>query len=122
METKHSEATFTVDFSPIGEAIKRAREAQGITREELAYKVDKSVRHITSIENEGQMPSLELLFQLVTMFDISLDQYVFPDKKPPASSQRRSVDALLDDLDDRELSVIEATARSLCELRTSKEK
>ena len=93
-----------------------------MTREELAFKVDKSVRHITSIENEGQMPSLDLLLQLVTMFDISLDQYIFPVKSPLISTQRRRVDSLLERLDDRELAVIEATARSLCELKDADEK
>ena len=92
-----------------------------MTREELAFKVDKSVRHITSIENEGQLPSVDLLFQLVTMFDISLDQYVFPAKAPATSSRRRLVDSLLDSLDDRELAVIESTARSLCKLKDTAE-
>ncbi len=121
METRLNEASFPFDFTPIGEAIKKAREAQGLTREELAFKVDKSVRHITSIENEGQLPSVDLLFQLVTMFDISLDQYVFPAKAPATSSRRRSVDSLLDSLDDRELAVIESTARSLCKLKDTAE-
>ena len=121
METKLNEAAFTFDFAPIGDAIKKARETQGLTREELAFKVDKSVRHITSIENEGQLPSVDLLFQLVTMFDISLDQYVFPAKAPATSSRRRLVDSLLDSLDDRELAVIESTARSLCKLKDTAE-
>ena len=109
------------DFTPIGEAIKSAREAQGLTREDLANKVDRSVRHLSSIENKGQYPSFDLLVQLMTMFDISLDQYVFPAKSTTITSERRRVYSLLDSLDDRELSVIEATARSLYELRNTED-
>lgn len=60
------------DFMPIGQAIKKAREAKGITREQLAKQLDYAARHMQSIENEGQHPSFQLFTQLVTMFDISV--------------------------------------------------
>lgn len=60
---------FDFDFMPIGQAIKKAREAKKVTREQLAEIVDYSARHIQSVENEGQHPSFELFIQLITMFD-----------------------------------------------------
>lgn len=69
---------FDFDFTPIGLAIKKARTAQGMTREQLARIVDYDPRHLQAIENEGQKPSLELFIQLVTMFNISVDEYIFP--------------------------------------------
>ena len=113
---------FAFDFTPMGQAIKKAREMQGMTREDLASIVDRSVRHLSAVENDGQYPSFELLIRCMTMFDISLDQYVFPSKSGTVSTQRRSVDSLLDKLDDQELAVIEATARSLCKLKDTEEK
>ena len=101
------------DFRPIGQAIKKAREAQDITREQLSEIIDYAPRHIQSIENEGQHPSFQLFTQLVTMFNISVDSYIFPDKTSNKSTLRRQVDMLLDKLDDRELSVIEATIKGL---------
>ena len=101
---------FDFDFTPIGQAIKKARTSQGMTREQLARIVDYDPRHLQAIENEGQYPSLELFIQLVTMFNISVDEYIFPQKEVKKSSVRRRLDAQLDILDDRELSVIEATA------------
>ena len=62
---------FDFDFTPIGQAIKKARTSQGMTREQLARIVDYDPRHLQAIENEGQYPSLELFIQLVTMFNIS---------------------------------------------------
>ena len=101
------------DFRPIGKAIKKAREAQGITREQLSEKIDYAPRHIQAIENEGQIPSLNLFIQLVTMFHISVDQYIFPEKATDKSTTRRQIDALLDTLSEKELSVVEATVQGL---------
>ena len=102
--------SFEFDFTPIGQAIKQAREAKGMTREDVAEIIDYVPRHIQAIENEGQVPSVELLVQLATMFDISIDEYIFPAKRAVKSSMRRQVDRLLDDLSDKDLCVIEGTA------------
>lgn len=101
---------FDFDFFPIGQAIKKARESKRITREQLAEIFDYSSRHIQSIENEGQYPSFQLFIQLITMFDVSVDQYIFPDKKVKISSSRRQLDALLDGFNENDLSVILAMA------------
>ena len=112
---------FAFDFKPIGQAIKAARKAQGMTREQLARIVDYDPRHLQAIENEGQYPSLELFIQLVTMFGVSVDEYIHTDKKAGKSSVRRRVDASLDRLDDKELSVIEATVNGLCKAKEPEE-
>ena len=98
---------FDFDFMPIGQAIKKAREARGMTREQLSGIIGYAPRHIQSIENEGKYPSIELFIQLITMFDVSVDEYIFPNKEVKKSSVRRRLDAQLDNLDDKELSVIE---------------
>ena len=112
---------FDFDFTPIGQAIKKVRTAKGMTRDELARIVDYDPRHLQAIENEGQKPSLELFIQLVTMFNISVDEYIFPQKEVKKSSVRRRLDAQLDILDDRELSVIEATVNGLCKAKEPEE-
>ena len=55
--------------------------------------------------------------QLVTMFAVSVDEYIFPDKEVKKSSVRRRLDAELDKLNDKELSVIEATVIGLCKAK-----
>lgn len=62
MDTRNND--FDFDFTPIGQAIKKARTAKGMTREQLARIVDYDPRHLQAIENEGQKPSLELFIQL----------------------------------------------------------
>lgn len=101
------------DFRPLGKAIKNAREAKGLTREELAEQLNYDARHIQAIENEGQHPSLELLIQIALMFDISIDQYVFTSRTAAKTTLHRQIDSILNSLDDKDLSVVEATAKSL---------
>ena len=74
-----SEIIENFDFMELGQAIQDAREKQRITREELAEELGISARHLQSIEKEGQNPSFPLFIQLVTMFHISVDQYIHPD-------------------------------------------
>lgn len=112
---------FDFDFTPIGQAIKKASEARGMTREQLSGIIGYAPRHIQSIENEGQYPSIELFIQLITMFDVSVDEYIFPDNEVKKSSVRRRLDAQLDNLDDKELSVIEATVIGLCKAKEPEE-
>ena len=119
MDTRNND--FDFDFTPIGQAIKKARTAKGMTREQLARILDYDPRHLQAIENEGQKPSLELFIQLVTMFGVSVDEYIHTDKKAEKSSVRRRVDASLDRLSDKELSVIEATVNGLCKAKEPEE-
>lgn len=112
---------FDFDFTPIGQAIKKARTSQGMTREQLARIVDYDPRHLQAVEYEGQKPSLELFIQLVTMFGVSVDEYIFPDNEVKKSSVRRRLDAQLNRLDDKELSVIEATVNGLCKAKEPEE-
>ena len=112
---------FDFDFMPIGQAIKKAREARGMTREQLSGIIGYAPRHIQAIENEGKYPSIELFIQLIQMFDVSVDEYIFPDKEVKKSSVRRRLDSQLDKLDDKELSVIEATVNGLCKAKEPEE-
>ena len=119
MDTRNND--FDFDFTPIGQAIKKARPAKGLTREQLARIVDYDPRHLQAIENEGQKPSLELFIQLVTMFGVSVDEYIFPDNEVKRSSVRRRLDAELDKLNDKELSIVEATVSGLCKAKEPEE-
>ena len=100
------------DFHDIGLAIKRAREASGMTQEQLAYIVDRAPRTIMYNENDGQHPSLNTFYQLVTMFDISVDQYFYPSKNK-GSECRKRIDAMLNALDEKELKIVEATIQAM---------
>ena len=105
------------DFLELGQAIQDAREKQRITREELAEDLGISARHLQSIEKEGQYPSFRLFIQLVTMFHISVDQYIHPDSPIGKTTLRRRLDVLLDTFDDTELTIIAGTAQGICKAK-----
>lgn len=108
------------DFKALGQAIKAARTTAGMTREQLGQRLNLAPRYIVSIENEGQHPSLQVLYELVTLFNISVDQFFF-EKQPERSTLRRQVDGLIDSISERDLPIIEATARGIIETRTETE-
>lgn len=101
-----------LDFTKIGLAIKRGREAKGMTQEDLAFVIDRTPRTIMYNENNGQHPSLNAFYQMVTMFDISVDQFFYPNKNAD-SSCRKHIDVMLNDLDEKDLRVVEATIEAL---------
>jgi len=66
------------DFKAFGQAIKAARKAKGIPRNQLADKMNIAPRYIASIENSGQHPSLQIFYELVTLLDVSVRPVLFP--------------------------------------------
>ena len=105
------------DFKAFGQAIKAARKAKGISRNQLADKMNIAPRYIASIENSGQHPSLQIFYELVTLLDVSVDQFFFPDKETDKSTQRRQLETLLDSMDNKDLTVITATAKAIQEVK-----
>lgn len=59
------------DFMVFGQAIKEERKAKGISRNQLADKMNIAPRYIASIENSGQHPSLQIFYELVAFLDVS---------------------------------------------------
>lgn len=100
------------DFHDIGMEIKRKREAKGMTQEQLAYVIDRDPRTVMYNENDGQHPSLNTFYQMVTMFDISVDQYFYPSKNK-GSKCRKRIDAMLNSLDEKELKIVESTIQAM---------
>ena len=109
------------DFKAFGQAIKAARKAKGISRNQLADQMHIAPRYIASIENSGQHPSLQIFYELVTLLDVSVDQFFFPNKEMGKSTQRRQLESLLDDMSDKGLRIVTATAKEIKEVETEDE-
>ena len=106
------------DFKALGQAIKASRNAQGISRNQLADKMNIASRYIASIENSGQHPSLQIFYELVTILDVSVDQFFFPNKELEKSTKRRQLESLLDEMNDRDLTIMTATAKGIQEVKS----
>lgn len=105
------------DFHGLGLALKRAREEKGWTQAYVAELVDRDSRTIMNIENKGQYPSFNLFVKLITMFDISVDQFIHTDGGEQTSPCRKHIDVLLNSMNEKELVVMEATAEGLKKAR-----
>ena len=106
------------DFAAFGQAIKAARTARKESRKDVSDAMNISPRYLTNIENKGQQPSLQIFYELVTLLDVSVDQFFFQNKETDKSTQRRQLDSLLDDLSDKGLQIVTATAREIKEVET----
>ena len=102
-----------LDFHALGREIKRKREENGWTQEYLAQLVDRVPRSIMYIENRGQHPSLNTFYQLVTLLEISVDQFFFPDKLNGESTCRKQIDVILNTMNEKELTVMKYTAEGM---------
>ena len=101
------------DFKAFGQAIKAARKAKGISRNQLADTLNIAPRYIASIENSGQHPSLQILYELVTLLDVSVDQFFFPEREQEKSTRRRQLDTMLDTMSETDLKIMSATAKGI---------
>ena len=74
------------DFKAFGAAIKAARKEYGESRKKVSDELYISPRYLANIENKGQQPSLQVFYDLVTRYHISVDQFSFRTatrKNPP---------------------------------------
>jgi len=107
------------DFTPMGKNIRLLREEKGLTKEEVAEKLSLDPRYYSKIEDEGQYPSLGVLYDLAMMFDISVDEYFWPDKKTSKSTRRRNVDNKLDTIHENELEIVDGVLKGIIKSRTN---
>ena len=101
------------DFATFGQAIKAARTARKESRKDVSDAMNISPRYLTNIENKGQQPSLQIFYELVTRYNISVDQFFFPNRDTEKSTQRRQLDTLLDSMSDKGLRIVAATAKEI---------
>lgn len=103
----------TLDFHALGLEIKRRRKEKGWTQEYLAQLIDRTDRTIINIENNGQCPSVGIFFKIVTLLDISVDQFFYPHTQDSENWRRQHIDRMLNSMTEEELIVMEATAEGL---------
>lgn len=98
------------DFRAFGLAIKEARKKQGLTREQVGAMIEIDPRYLTNIENKGQHPSLQVFYDLVSLLNISVDEFFLPASDLDKSTRRRQLEKQLDTLSDKDLIIMESVA------------
>lgn len=103
------------DFKAFGAAIKAARTDRKESRKKVCDEMFISPRYLANIENKGQHPSLQIFFELMLRYNISVDQFLL-DKPVGKDTKRRQLDALLDDMSDNGIRIVTATAKEIAEV------
>ena len=103
------------DFKAFGQAIKSARTSKGESRKQVSDEMYISPRYLANIENKGQHPSLQIFFELMLRYNISVDQFL-SDCPIAKDTQRRQLDALLDGMSDTGIRIVAATAKEIADV------
>ena len=103
------------DFKAFGEAIKAARTERKESRKKVSDEMFISPRYLANIENKGQHPSLQIFFELMLRYNISVDQFLL-DTPVGKDTKRRQLDTLLDTMSDKGIRIVTATAKEIKEV------
>ena len=82
---------------------------------ELAEKLEVSPTHVKHIESGHRKPSIEILFEITKILNISLDGVVFSKNESARTDTRKEIDRLLDVSDEASLHFILSVLEALRE-------
>lgn len=104
----------------LGNAIRDSRIRLGITQEDLSEMVGITPTHLKHIESEHRKPSIEVLFKLVQILNISLDSLLLeqPDRSS-FSETECTINALLKTCSDGEKNIVLDLIKSIQKNRFS---
>ena len=110
------------DFRAFGLAIKEARKKQGLTREQVGAMIEIDPRYLTNIENKGQHPSLQVLYDLVSLLHVSVDEFFLSSDSLAKSSRRRQLESKIDNFTDADLVIMESVADGIVKYKEMEDK
>ena len=80
-----------IDFKPYGLEIKASRTKQKESRNKAADALFISPRYLANIENDGTIPSLPVIIQLIKICGLPVERYFNPEIMREESAQRQRV-------------------------------
>ena len=109
------------DFRALGFAIKEARKKRGLTREQVGAMIEIDPRYLTNIQNKGQHPSLQVLYDLVSLLNVSVDEFFLPTDNMIKSSRRRQLEEKINQLTDTDLVIMESVIDGIMKYKRMEE-
>ena len=94
-------------FETFGADVKAARSAKHLSRRTLAEIVNIDSRYLANIENEGTIPALPVIIQLIKVCGLPVERYFNPEVMREESAQRQRVSHKLKLCPEHYLPVIE---------------
>ena len=94
-------------FETFGADVKAARKAKHLSRKAMAEKVNIDWRYLANIENDGTIPSLPVIIQLIRNCGLPVERYFNPEIMREESEQRQRVSHKLKLCPEEYLPIIE---------------
>ena len=94
-------------FETFGADVKAARSAKHLSRKTLAEIVNIDSRYLANIENEGTIPSLPVIIQLIKVCGLPVERYFNPEIMREESAQRQRISHKLKLCPEQYLTIIE---------------
>ena len=110
-------------FETFGADVKAARQAKRISRKAMAEKINIDWRYLANIENDGAIPSLPVIIQLIKACGLPVERYFNPEIMREESEQRQRVSHKLKLCPEESLPIIEGAIDGALKMeQTAKQK
>lgn len=106
-------------FETFGEDVKAARIAKRLSRKTLAEIVSIDSRYLANIENEGAIPSLPVIIQLIKECGLPVERYFNPEVMREESAQRQRISHKLKLCPEQYLAIIEGALDGALKIENS---
>lgn len=107
-------------FETFGEDVKAARQAKRISRKAMAEKINIDWRYLANIENDGAIPCLPVIIQLIKACGLPVEGYFNPEIMRAESEQRQRVSHKLKLCPEEYLPIIEGAIDSAIQIEQPK--
>ena len=94
-------------FETFGADVKAARKAKQLSRSALADMIHCDSRYLANIENEGTLPSLPVVIQLIKICGLPVERYFNPELMREESAERQRLSHKLQLCPEEYLPIVE---------------
>ena len=109
-------------FETFGADVKAARKAKRLSRKTMAEIVNVDARYLANIENDGTIPSLPVVIQLIKECGLPVERYFNPEIMREESAQRQRISHKLKLCPEQYLPIIEGAIDGAIQINNPKKK
>lgn len=109
-------------FETFGADVKAARKAKRLSRKTMAEIINVDARYLANIENDGTIPSLPVVIQLIKECGLPVEQYFNPEIMREESAQRQRISHKLKLCPEQYLPIIEGAIDGAIQINNPKKK
>ena len=109
-------------FETFGADVKAARKAKRLSRKTMAEIINVDARYLANIENDGTIPSLPVVIQLIKECGLPVERYFNPEIMRGESAQRQRISHKLKLCPEQYLPIIEGAIDGAIQINNPKKK